>query len=117
MQDAEEAVFPSAEWEIGHGRGYADIDSDIAGGGFVAEATGCSAARGKERRLIPVLSALEAGQSFIQITSTNHTQDRAKDFRVSDLASRRDIVENRRLHKVPCFILRDLRIASVKQNL
>src|ERR1700734_3499047 len=47
VQNAEETVFPSAEREIGHGRGYADVDSDIAGGSFITEAPRCCTARGK----------------------------------------------------------------------
>ena len=35
---AEEAVLPPAEGEIGHGRGDSDVDADISGGRFVAEA-------------------------------------------------------------------------------
>ena len=34
---AEEAAFPSGEGEISHGRGYADIDADVACGGLVTE--------------------------------------------------------------------------------
>src|SRR5438309_9986863 len=38
VQIAEEAVLPSAEGEIRHGRGNANVDADIARGRFVAEA-------------------------------------------------------------------------------
>src|SRR5580700_4052564 len=38
MEIAEEAVLPSAEGEVGHGRGNSDVDTDVAGGSFVAEA-------------------------------------------------------------------------------
>ncbi len=37
VHDAEEAAFPSGEREVGHGRGDADVDADVAGGDGVAE--------------------------------------------------------------------------------
>src|SRR5215472_10250813 len=37
VEIAEEAILPSAEGKVGHGRGDADIDADVAGRGFVAE--------------------------------------------------------------------------------
>ena len=40
---AEETVLPSGEREIGHGRGYADIDADISRGGFVFKTARCRA--------------------------------------------------------------------------
>src|ERR1700693_2561735 len=59
VEVAEEAVFPSAEREVGHGRGDSDVDADVAGGGFVAgEARGRSA-RGEQRCLIAVGAAFE----------------------------------------------------------
>src|SRR5437879_12079270 len=47
VEIAEEAIFPSAEGEVGHGRGYADVDADVAGGSFVAEAA-CGRTAGGE---------------------------------------------------------------------
>src|SRR5438132_14007136 len=38
VHNPKEAVFPSAEREIGHGRGDSDIDADVSGGRFIAEA-------------------------------------------------------------------------------
>src|SRR5579862_2261709 len=37
MHDAEEAVLPSAEWEIGHRSGNANVDADVSGWSFIAE--------------------------------------------------------------------------------
>src|SRR5690348_2534499 len=37
MEVAEKAILPAAEGEICHRRGYADVNSDIAGGRLVAE--------------------------------------------------------------------------------
>ena len=65
--DAEEAVFPSAEREIGHGRGHADVDADVACRRFVAEAPGCCAARRKQRRLIAVGTALQKREGFVEV--------------------------------------------------
>src|SRR5208283_6086558 len=57
VQYTEEAFFPSIEGEIGHGRGDADVDSDVSGRRFVAElarrcATGC------EKRSLVAIGAL-----------------------------------------------------------
>src|SRR5579863_5030105 len=56
---AEEAVFPAAKREIGHGSSHADIDPNIPRRGFIAEAAGRGATCGKERSLISVGAALE----------------------------------------------------------
>ena len=45
VEIAEEAVLPSAEGEVGHGRGDSDVDADISRRSFVAEA-----ARGRSAR-------------------------------------------------------------------
>src|SRR5580698_2381644 len=47
MHDSEEAVFPAAEREIGHGCGDADVDADISGRSFVTEASRRCAAGSK----------------------------------------------------------------------
>src|SRR5437667_5032028 len=44
VHNPKEAVFPSAEREIGHGRGDSDVDADVSGGRFIAEAARGSAA-------------------------------------------------------------------------
>src|SRR3954466_1929738 len=44
MQDAEEAVFPSAEWEVSHRRGDPDVHADVPRRSFVAELACCGAA-------------------------------------------------------------------------
>src|SRR5712671_1678912 len=49
VEVAEKAVLPSAEWEIGHGRGDSDVDTDISRRGFVAEAARSRSAGGEQR--------------------------------------------------------------------
>src|SRR5438876_3217636 len=44
VHNPEETVFPAAEREIGHGRGDSDVDADVSGGRFIAEAAHGSAA-------------------------------------------------------------------------
>src|SRR6476660_9214340 len=56
---AEEAAFPSGEGKVGHGGGYADVDADVSGRGFVAESACGGSARGEERRLVAIRAALE----------------------------------------------------------
>src|SRR6267378_2487128 len=48
VEDAKETFFPAAEGEIGHRRGYADVDADISRRGFVAELAGGGTAGGEE---------------------------------------------------------------------
>src|SRR3954466_15632381 len=43
VQDAEEAVFPSAEREVRHWGGDSDVHADISGRSFVAELARCGA--------------------------------------------------------------------------
>src|SRR5580700_11595142 len=65
MKDAEETLFPAAEGEIGHGSGDADVDADVSGGGFVAEAAGGGTVGGEEGGLIAVGAAAEEVQGFV----------------------------------------------------
>ena len=55
---AEETAFPSGEREIGHWRGYTDIDADIACRGFVPELARRRAAGSEERSLVAIRAAL-----------------------------------------------------------
>src|SRR5215469_17274375 len=48
VHHAEKAVFPSAEGEIGHGRGDSDVDADVAGGRLIPELARGRTARGKQ---------------------------------------------------------------------
>src|SRR5450755_746455 len=65
VQNSEEAVFPSAEWEIRHGRGHADIDADISRRSFVAEFSRRRTAGGEERSLVTVRAAVHKIHRFI----------------------------------------------------
>src|SRR5947209_1831024 len=48
VEDAEETVFPSAEWEVGHWGRDSDVHSDIPRRSFVAELARCGTARRKD---------------------------------------------------------------------
>src|SRR5579863_7387063 len=48
VHDSEEAVFPAAEGEIGHGRSNSDVDANISGWSLVAETPRRRAARSKQ---------------------------------------------------------------------
>ena len=37
MHNSQEAVLPTAEWKVGHWRGHADVDTNIAGLHLVTE--------------------------------------------------------------------------------
>src|SRR4029077_21018224 len=52
VHDAEAAVFPSAERKVCHWRGDANVNSDISGRSFIAEAPRRRAARCKQRCLV-----------------------------------------------------------------
>src|ERR1700691_1993392 len=67
VEIAEEAVLPSTEGEVGHGRGDSDVDTDVAGGSFVTEAARGRSARGKQRCLIAVGAAFEEGQRGVHV--------------------------------------------------
>src|ERR1700675_4226921 len=67
VEVAEETVFPSAEGEVGHGRGDSDVDADVAGGSFVAEAARGRSAGGEERGLITVGATFEEGEGVVHI--------------------------------------------------
>src|SRR5580692_671896 len=71
VKDAKEAFFPAAEREIGHGRGDADIDADVSGGGFIAEAASGGAVGGEERGLIAVGAAAEEVHGFVHRIGVN----------------------------------------------
>src|ERR1022692_3119550 len=67
VEIAEEAVLPSAEGEVGHRRGDADVDADISRGRFVAEAARGGSARREQRRLIAVSAAFEESERFVHV--------------------------------------------------
>lgn len=48
VEVAEEAVFPAAEGEEGHGCSHADVDADVARSGFVAKLAGGGTAAGEQ---------------------------------------------------------------------
>src|SRR6478672_6686381 len=65
---AKEAAFPSGEREVSHGRGYTDVDADVSGRSFVAKTARGGSARGEERRLIAVGTALQECDGFAHVS-------------------------------------------------
>src|ERR1039458_9526859 len=117
VEIAEKTILPSAEREVSHGRGDADVDADISRGRFVAEAARGRSARRKERRLIAVGAALQEGASVVHVIGVDEAQHRAEDFGVSEIAGRGNVVEDRGLHEVARFVFRNLRVAAIEQDL
>src|SRR5271157_4950499 len=93
VHDAEEAVFPSAERKVCHGRGHANVNSDIPRGSFIAEAPRRRPARRKQRCLVAKWTAGHHLHGFVHSAGVNQAEHRTKDFRVGQLAARRHAVE------------------------
>src|ERR1022692_1401744 len=117
VEIAEEAVLPSAEREVGHGRGDSDVDADISCRSFVAEAARGGSARREQRCLIAVRAAFEEREGFIHGIGVNEAYDGTEDFCISKIAGRGNVVEDRGLHKVAVLVFRDLRVAAIEQDL
>src|SRR5258708_6848692 len=116
VEIAEEAVLPSAKGEVRHGRGDSDVDADVAGGSFVAEAARGRSAGGEKRRLIAVSAALEEGEGVVHVFGVNEAEDGAEDFCVVEIAGGGDVVEKRRADEVAFLVARNFGVASVEQN-
>ena len=116
VEVAEEAVLPSAEGEVGHGRGDSDVDADVSGGRFVTETAGGGTAGGEQRRLVTVDAAFEKGQGFVHVIGVHEAKNRAEDFGVGEIAGGGDVVENRRLHEVAVVVISDAGVTSVEEN-
>src|ERR1700688_2967226 len=116
VEVAEEAVLPSAEGEVGHGRGDSDVDADVAAGGFVAEAARGRSAGREERRLIAVGAALKEGERVVHVIGVDKAEDWAEDFSVVEIAGSGDVVEDGGIYEVAGFVIRDFGVASVEQN-
>src|SRR6267142_3642052 len=117
MHVAEEAVLPSTEGEVGHGCGYADVDADVSGRGFIAESARGRTARCEKRSLIAEGILVEEGHRFVQILRVNQAQHWAENFRVREFAFDGDAVQNRRLYEVSRLVAGDFRVAAIYQNL
>src|SRR5580693_4456412 len=114
---AEKAVLPSAEGEVGHGRGDSDVDADVPRGRFVAEAAGSRSARGEQRCLIAVSAALEKRESIVHVVGVDEAQHGTENLCVGQIAGGWDVVEDGGPHEVPGFVFRDLRVAAIEQEL
>src|SRR5580698_10071369 len=61
VHNAEETAFPATEGEVGHGRGHADVDTDVACGDEVAKLAGRGAAGGEDGGGIAVSGTVDHG--------------------------------------------------------
>src|SRR5580658_434625 len=113
VHDPEETVLPSAEREICHGRGHANVNADIPRGSFIAKAPSRRTARRKQRRLIAKWTAGHHLHRFIHVAGMNQAEHRTKNFRVRQFAACRNAVEHGRLHKISGLIFRHFGIAAV----
>src|SRR5882724_321901 len=117
VHNSEKAVFPAAEREVGHRRGDANVDANIARRRFVTEPAGGRAAGREQRRLIAVRTALQEGKRFVQVIGMHHAQYRTEDFGFGQITSRGNTVEDRWLYEVSGFAFRNSRVAAIEQNL
>src|SRR6266851_6082292 len=117
VEIAEEAVLPPTEREVSHGRGDSNVDADISRGGLIAEAARRRTARGEQRGLIAVGTALEEGKRFVHVAGVDEAEHRTEDFSVGQLAALRYVVKDRWVDEVSGFVLRDFGPASIEQNL
>src|SRR5579872_5386412 len=67
----EETAFPSGEGEIGHGRGDADIDANVACGGLVTKPASCRTARSEKGSLVAVGAAFEEGDGLVHASGVD----------------------------------------------
>ena len=115
VEVAEEAVLPSAEGEVGHGRGDSDVDADIAGGRFVAEFAGGGATSGEERGLISVGALANELDGFVNRVSVNQAEYRSENFRVGQRTRGRHAVKDGGLEEISVFVIGELGVAAVEQ--
>src|SRR5260370_492425 len=76
VQNSEEAFFPSAEREVRHRRRHANIDPDIPRRRFIAKSPRRRAARGEERRLVPVRASRNVFCASPIVTATDTARHR-----------------------------------------
>src|SRR5260370_2729283 len=116
VEIAEEAVLPSTEREVGHGRGNSNVDADISRGGFIAEAARGRTARGEQRGLIAVGTALEEGQRFVHVAGVDEAEHRTEDLGLGQLAALRHGVKDRWVDEVSGFVLRYFGPPSIEHS-
>src|SRR5579883_1361617 len=74
VHDAEEAILPAAEREVGHGSSHADVNANISRRSFVAKTARRCSTRREERSLVAVRAALQKRQRLIQIIGMHKAQ-------------------------------------------
>src|SRR5690242_10711732 len=82
MEYAEEALLPTADREISHGRGHADVDADVSRRRFVAKLARRGATGGKQRSLIAERTLADELDGVVNRIGVNQTQHRPENLRV-----------------------------------
>src|SRR5713226_2487565 len=113
---AEEAVFPTAEREIGHRSSHTDIDSYVAGLRLVAELARRRPASRENGSSIPVRALGHDSHRLVDAPRANDAEHRPEYLSLGNLASRRHIVENGRLNEVAVLVFRNPRVSPVDKN-
>src|ERR1700686_5339837 len=117
MQNTEETIFPSAEWEVRHGRGHANVDADISRRGFVAKFSCGRATGGKQRSLVPIRTVVQKLHSLVYGIRVNQAQHRAKNFCVRQFAGWWHAIKYGGLDKIAAFHIGNFCVASINDGL
>ena len=88
VQVAEEALARAAEREVGHRRGDADVDPDVAHLRLVAELAGVRAARGEQAGLVAVGAGVHQRDRRVDVVHVMDRQHRARRSRCAPRRSR-----------------------------
>src|SRR5580658_3452434 len=74
VEIAEKAVLPSAKRKVSHGRGNPNVNADVTGRRFIAEAPRRRSARREQRRLISISAAFQKRQRFVHTVGVNQAE-------------------------------------------
>src|SRR5919202_2021437 len=80
VQGAEEGLLGPREREVGHRRGHADVDADVAGLDAVAELASRRATRGEDRGRVAVVARVDAFDRLVQAADRRHTHHGPEDL-------------------------------------
>src|ERR1035437_3166998 len=116
VEVAEEAFAPAAEGERRHRSGDADVDADVAGIDFIAEAAGVGAVGGEDARHVSVAAVIDQGDRFVDGFGVHQAEHGAEDFGAGGFGVGRNLVEDRREDEEAFFEAVDFRGAAVYQD-
>src|SRR4051794_2452671 len=90
----EEAFIPAAKGKVGHWRGHANVDADVAGVGGITEFARDGATGRKDASHVAVGALVDDSDGVINCFGVHQAQDRPKNFGLGKLPARIDIVED-----------------------